>query len=309
MKSNIYIIGSSNTDMVIKSNSIPKPGETIIGGDFYSFQGGKGANQAVAAAKLGGKAIFICKVGDDSLGKKSIKEYKRHGINTKYICVDKGENTGVALIMVDKKGENLISVASGANSKLNLNDIIFIEKKLKPKDIVLIQLEIPLEVVKFIISLCYRLSVKLILNPAPFNKIDDDYLKCIHTITPNMIEAESLTGIKVFDINSSRMAARKLKAKGIKNVFITMGREGVFYITDDEKEGHVLPKKVKAIDSTAAGDTFNGALAAALSFGMKIFDSAEFANSAASISVTKMGAQDSIPSINELDKKYKDLCL
>jgi ribokinase len=308
MKSNIYIIGSSNTDMVIKSNSIPKPGETIIGGDFYSFQGGKGANQAVAASKLGGKVIFICKVGDDSLGNKSIKEYESHGINTEYICVEKDEHTGVALIMVDKEGENLISVASGANSKLKIKDIAFIEKKLKPNDLVLIQLEIPLEVVEFIISLCYRLRIKLILNPAPFQKIDDDYLKCIHTITPNMIEAESLTGIKVFDIDSSRVAAHKLIDKGIKNVFITMGNKGVFYITED-REGHILPKKVKAIDSTAAGDTFNGALAAALSFGMKIYDSVEFANSAASISVTKMGAQDSIPYINELEKKYRDLCL
>ena len=308
MKSDIYIIGSSNTDMVIKSNSIPKPGETIIGGDFYSFQGGKGANQAVAASKLGGKVIFICKVGDDSLGNKSIKEYESHGINTEYICVEKGEHTGVALIMVDKEGENLISVASGANSKLKMKDIAFIEKKLKPNDLVLIQLEIPLEVVEFIISLCYRLRIKLILNPAPFQKIDDDYLKCIHTITPNMIEAESLTGIKVFDIDSSRVAAHKLIDKGIKNVFITMGNKGVFYITED-REGHILPKKVKAIDSTAAGDTFNGALAAALSFGMKIYDSVEFANSAASISVTKMGAQDSIPYINELEKKYRDLCL
>ncbi|MFL2596721.1 MAG: ribokinase [Flavobacteriaceae bacterium] len=308
MKSDIYIIGSSNTDMVIKSNSIPKPGETIIGGDFYSFQGGKGANQAVAASKLGGKVIFICKVGDDSLGNKSIKEYESHGINTEYICVEKDEHTGVALIMVDKEGENLISVASGANSKLKIKDIAFIEKKLKPNDLVLIQLEIPLEVVEFIISLCYRLRIKLILNPAPFQKIDDDYLKCIHTITPNMIEAESLTGIKVFDIDSSRVAAHKLIDKGIKNVFITMGNKGVFYITED-REGHILPKKVKAIDSTAAGDTFNGALAAALSFGMKIYDSVEFANSAASISVTKMGAQDSIPYINELEKKYRDLCL
>ena len=308
MKSDIYIIGSSNTDMVIKSNSIPKPGETIIGGDFYSFQGGKGANQAVAASKLGGKVIFICKVGDDSLGNKSIKEYESHGINTEYICVEKDEHTGVALIMVDKEGENLISVASGANSKLKIKDIAFIEKKLKPNDLVLIQLEIPLEVVEFIISLCYRLRIKLILNPAPFQKIDDDYLKCIHTITPNMIEAESLTGIKVFDIDSSRVAARELIDKGIKNVFITMGNKGVFYITED-REGHILPKKVKAIDSTAAGDTFNGALAAALSFGMKIYDSVEFANSAASISVTKMGAQDSIPYINELEKKYRDLCL
>ena len=308
MKSDIYIIGSSNTDMVIKSNSIPKQGETIIGGDFYSFQGGKGANQAVAASKLGGKVIFICKVGDDSLGNKSIKEYESHGINTDYICVEKDEHTGVALIMVDKEGENLISVASGANSKLKIKDIAFIEKKLKPNDLVLIQLEIPLEVVEFIISLCYRLRIKLILNPAPFQKIDDDYLKCIHTITPNMIEAESLTGIKVFDIDSSRVAALKLIDKGIKNVFITMGNKGVFYITED-REGHILPKKVKAIDSTAAGDTFNGALAAALSFGMKIYDSVEFANSAASISVTKMGAQDSIPYINELEKKYRDLCL
>ena len=308
MKSDIYIIGSSNTDMVIKSNSIPKPGETIIGGDFYSFQGGKGANQAVAASKLGGKVIFICKVGDDSLGNKSIKEYESHGINTEYICVEKDEHTGVALIMVDKEGENLISVASGANSKLKIKDIAFIEKKLKPNDLVLIQLEIPLKVVEFIISLCYRLRIKLILDPAPFQKIDDDYLKCIHTITPNMIEAESLTGIKVFDIDSSRVAAHKLIDKGIKNVFITMGNKGVFYITED-REGHILPKKVKAIDSTAAGDTFNGALAAALSFGMKIYDSVEFANSAASISVTKMGAQDSIPYINELEKKYRDLCL
>ena len=308
MKSDIYIIGSSNTDMVIKSNSIPKPGETIIGGDFYFFQGGKGANQAVAASKLGGKVIFICKVGDDSLGNKSIKEYESHGINTEYICIDKDEHTGVALIMVDKEGENLISVASGANSKLKIKDIAFIEKKLRPNDLVLIQLEIPLEVVEFIISLCYRLRIKLILNPAPFQKIEDDYLKCIHTITPNMIEAESLTGIKVFDIDSSRVAAHKLIDKGIKNVFITMGNKGVFYITED-REGHILPKKVKAIDSTAAGDTFNGALAAALSFGMKIYDSVEFANSAASISVTKMGAQDSIPYINELEKKYRDLCL
>ena len=308
MKSDIYIIGSSNTDMVIKSNSIPKPGETIIGGNFYSFQGGKGANQAVAASKLGAKVIFICKVGDDSLGNKSIKEYESHGINTEYICVEKDEHTGVALIMVDKEGENLISVASGANSKLKIKDIAFIEKKLKPNDLVLIQLEIPLEVVEFIISLCYRLRIKLILNPAPFQKIDDDYLKIIHAITPNMIEAESLTGIKVFDIDSSRFAARELIDKGIKNVFITMGNKGVFYITED-REGHILPKKVKAIDSTAAGDTFNGALAAALSFGMKIYDSVEFANSAASISVTKMGAQDSIPYINELEKKYRDLCL
>ncbi len=308
MKSNIYVIGSSNTDMVVKSDLLPKPGETVIGGDFFIFQGGKGANQAVAAAKLGGNVTFVSKVGNDSFGKQSIECYKKYNMNTEFVYEEKENHTGVALIMVDNKGENSISVAPGANSKLKIEDVVFLEKKLKPNDIVLIQLEIPLDIVKFMISLCHRIKIKLILNPAPFQKIGDDYLRCIHTITPNMVEAESLTGIKVFDINSSKVAARKLLNKGIKNVFITMGSKGVFYITD-EQEGHILPKKVKAIDTTAAGDTFNGALAAALSFGMKINDSLKFANSAASISVTRMGAQDSIPLINELEKKYQKVCL
>lgn len=304
MKSNIYVIGSSNTDMVIKSNSLPKPGETVIGGNFFVFQGGKGANQAVAAAKLGGEVTFISKVGDDSFGKQSIKGLKEYKINTDFIKEDKENHTGVALIMVDENGENSISVAPGANSKLKIEDVIFLEQKLKPIDVVLIQLEIPLDVVRFIISLCHRKKIKLILNPAPFHEIDDNDLKCIHTITPNMLEAKSLTGINVFDIDSSRLAARKLIDKGIENVFITMGSKGVFFISD-QHEVHIHPKKVEVIDSTAAGDTFNGALATALSFGMKIYDSAEFANSAASISVTKMGAQDSIPSISDLEKKYK----
>ena len=304
MKSNIYVIGSSNTDMVIKSNSIPKPGETVIGGDFYNFQGGKGANQAVAAAKLGGKVTLICKVGNDSFGNKSIENYQAYNINTKHILKDKKENTGIALIMVDKNGENSISVASGANSKLMIKDVDFLEKELEKNDIVLVQLEIPLVVVEYLITLCNRKNIKLILNPAPFKKIKDEFLKYVHTITPNMIEAKSLTKIDVIDTESSKLAAQKLLNKGVKNVLITMGSNGVLFMSKKQM-AHLKAKKVKVIDTTAAGDTFNGALASAFSFGMDIIESIEFSNSAAAFSVSKLGAQDSIPSIDQLENKYR----
>jgi len=303
MKPNVYVIGSTNTDMVIKSKSLPKPGETVIGGDFFIFQGGKGANQAVAAAKLGGDVFFISKVGDDSFGKKSIEEFKKHQINTKYIKEAQGIHTGVALIMVDEKGENSIAVASGANADLKKEDVTFLKKQLKKEDIVLIQLEIPLEVVNYIIELCHKVNSRVVLNPAPFQKMNDEFLNLVDTITPNMIETHSLTGVEVTDIDSARKAAQRLLEKGIKNVLITMGAQGVFYMSKNA-EGHVAAKKVEVADSTAAGDTFNGAFATGLSHGMDVITCIEFANAAAAISVTRMGAQDSVPSINELDKKF-----
>ena len=303
MMKNIYVIGSSNTDMVIKSNYILRPSETVIGGDFFTFQGGKGANQAVAAAKLGGNVTFICKVGDDTFGKKSIEEYKKYDINTKYILKDIREHSGVAFIMVDRNGENSISVASGANSKLKKEDLYFLDKKLIQNDIVLMQLEIPIDTVEYIIELCSQRNIKFILNPAPFQKISDKFLKKIDTITPNMIEAKSLTDIDVFDLESSKIAAQKLLRKGIKNILITMGDLGVLFMSEKETL-HIKPKKVTPVDTTAAGDTFNGALVAGLSKGIGMIKSAKFANSAAAFSVTKLGAQDSIPSINELKIKF-----
>ena len=206
MKSKIYVIGSSNTDMVVKSNFLPKPGETVIGDTFLMNPGGKGANQAVSACKLGADVTFITKVGNDMFGKKALNNFKKIGIKTDYIRIDKNNSSGVAIIMLDKSGENSISVAPGANNSLTIKDVNFIEEKLKADDYVLIQLEIPKTVVEYLIEICNKLKVKLILNPAPFQKISDYHLSQVNTITPNEIETEYLSGIKVKDKETAKNA-------------------------------------------------------------------------------------------------------
>lgn len=303
MKSKIYVIGSSNTDMVVKSNFLPKPGETVIGDTFLMNPGGKGANQAVSACKLGADVTFITKVGNDMFGKKAVNNFKKIGIKTDYIRIDKINSSGVAIIMVDKSGENSISVAPGANNSLTIKDVNFIEEKLKADDYVLIQLEIPKTVVEYLIEICNKLKVKLILNPAPFQKISDYHLSQVNTITPNEIETEYLSGIKVKDKETAKKASEILINKGIKNIIITMGEKGAFY-KSSSFEGLIPTKKVSVIDSTAAGDTFNGALVAGLSMKMDMLTSIDFANNAATYSVTKLGAQSSAPSINDLNNKF-----
>ena len=303
MKSKIYVIGSSNTDMVVKSNFLPKPGETVIGDTFLMNPGGKGANQAVSACKLGADVTFITKVGNDMFGKKALNNFKKIGIKTDYIRIDKNNSSGVAIIMVDKSGENSISVAPGANNSLTIKDVNFIEEKLKADDYVLIQLEIPITVVEYLIEICNKLKVKLILNPAPFQKISDYHLSQVNTITPNEIETEYLSGIKVKDKETAKKASEILINKGIKNIIITMGEKGAFY-KSSSFEGLIPTKKVSVIDSTAAGDTFNGALVAGLSMKMDMLTSIDFANNAATYSVTKLGAQSSAPSINDLNNKF-----
>ena len=303
MKSKIYVIGSSNTDMVVKSNFLPKPGETVIGDTFLMNPGGKGANQAVSACKLGADVTFITKVGNDMFGKKAVNNFKKTGIKTDFIRIDKNNSSGVAIIMVDKSGENSISVAPGANNSLTIKDVNFIEEKLKADDYVLIQLEIPKTVVEYLIEICNKLKVKLILNPAPFQKISDYHLSQVNTITPNEIETEYLSGIKVKDKETAKKASEILINKGIKNIIITMGEKGAFY-KSSSFEGLIPTKKVSVIDSTAAGDTFNGALVAGLSMKMDMLTSIDFANNAATYSVTKLGAQSSAPSINDLNNKF-----
>ena len=303
MKSKIYVIGSSNTDMVVKSNFLPKPGETVIGDTFLMNPGGKGANQAVSACKLGADVTFVTKVGNDMFGKKAVNNFKKIGIKTDYIRIDKNNSSGVAIIMVDKSGENSISVAPGANNSLTIKDVNFIEEKLNADDYVLIQLEIPKTVVEYLIEICNKLKVKLILNPAPFQKISDYHLSQVNTITPNEIETEYLSGIKVKDKETAKKASEILINKGIKNIIITMGEKGAFY-KSSSFEGLIPTKKVSVIDSTAAGDTFNGALVAGLSMKMDMLTSIDFANNAATYSVTKLGAQSSAPSINDLNNKF-----
>ena len=295
----IIIVGSSNTDMVIKAERFPQPGQTILGGEFFLFPGGKGANQAVAAARLGGKVIFIAKVGNDMFGEQALQQFKTEGIVTDYIAKDPDHPSGVALITVDNKGENTIVVAQGSNGALSPGDIKSAEREFEKADIVLTQLETPLPTILHVAKLTGKFQKKMILNPAPAMSLPDDLFPYLYLITPNETETEILTGVKVKDKQSLAQAADKLKQKGVANVIITLGSEGAF-LSDQAGEKHIPTRKVKAIDSTAAGDVFNGAIAVALSENGTLSDAVEFANHAAAISVTKMGAQSSAPYRREL---------
>lgn len=299
-KDGIVVIGSSNTDMVIRSRHLPVPGETILGGQFLMNAGGKGANQAVAAARLGGRVTFIAKVGNDVFGREAIQGLQGYGINVNFISTDRSSPSGMALILVDDKGENLISVASGANLKLQKADIDVAMDFIINASFLLIQLEIPMESVTYAITLANQVGTKVVLNPAPAQHLSDDLLSNIHIITPNETETALLTGIKVKDEVSARKAAKILKNKGINIVVITMGVNGA-YILSDEVDQIVPAPKVQAVDTTAAGDTFNGALVVGLSEGLSLKAATEFANKAAAFSVSKIGAQTSAPNRNDLN--------
>jgi len=295
----IVVVGSTNTDMVVKAARIPAPGETILGGRFLMNPGGKGANQAVAAARLGAEVVFIAKVGDDLFGREAKALFAKENICTDYVLTDPSEPSGVALIMVDAKGENCIAVASGANGTLMPEDIEGLEGVIAQSDLLLMQLETPLETVRYAADVAVNLGVPVILNPAPACELPSDLYDCLEVITPNESEAELLTNIKVTDEASAEAAARVLCDKGVRQVVITMGAKGA-YVFDGE-DGVMVPAfKVEAVDTTAAGDVFNGALAVALTEELELEEAVRFASKAASISVTRMGAQASAPRREEL---------
>jgi ribokinase len=300
MKAKIVVVGSSNTDMILKLDRIPKPGETILGGEFVTAAGGKGANQAVAAAKAGGIVTFIARVGQDMFGEQAVAGFVASGINVDHVQRDKFPS-GVALIFVAKDGENSIGVGGGANGRLSPADV----KKAKPAfataHAVIMQLETPLETVQAAADLADAKGAMVILNPAPAQKLPDSLLKKISILTPNETEAELLTGIKVMDDASCSKAADVLLRKGVKCVIITLGSRGAFVATSTSKQ-FVPGFKVKPVDTTAAGDTFNGALAVALAEGKSMYDAVRFANAAGAISVTRMGAQPSAPNRTEIEK-------
>lgn len=295
----IIVIGSSNTDMVVKSKKLPAPGETILGGTFFMNPGGKGANQAVAAARLDGQVTFIAKTGNDLFGEQAIHIFKNEGINTRFIIRDKKNPSGIALITVDENGENCIVVAPGSNAELSAYDIedeAFVAGK---PDVFLMQLEIPVSTVEFVAQKMAEKGNRVILNPAPAKNLSNELLSSLYIITPNEIEAEILTGIKVTDRDSASKASAKLYQRGVRNVIITMGAAGAYLLNDGFSD--IIPVvPVKAVDTTAAGDVFNGALAVALSEGMSLIDCVKFANKAASLSVTRMGAQASAPYRKEI---------
>ena len=290
----IVVVGSSNTDLVIKTDRIPEPGETLLGGHFMMAAGGKGANQAVAAQRLGAEVTFVACVGDDLFGKDAIEGYRREGIDTAHVSVKKGVPSGVASIFVDASAENVIVVAPGANSELGKDEIDAAEKEIDDADFVLMQLETPLSAVEYAASKAFASGTKAVLNPAPAAKLPDSLLEKLWLITPNRTEAQLLTGLPVTNEEEAATAAEALAAKGVKNVIITLGSKGAYLHSDDFK-GTVPANPVKAVDTTAAGDTFNGALCVALSEGRKLPQACTFAAKASAIAVTRMGAQPSIP--------------
>jgi ribokinase len=302
--SRILVVGSSNTDMIIKLDRIPRPGETILGGAFVTAAGGKGANQAVGAARAGGQVTFIARVGKDMFGDQAVAGFVNDGINVDHVTRDQTNPSGVALIFVAKDGENSIAVAGGANAKLSPADVKQAKAAFAGASVLVMQLETPLETVQAAADLAAKAGVRVILNPAPAQPLPDKLLQQVSVLTPNETEAELLTGIAVNDDASAAAAAAKLRARGVQTVIITLGARGAFVAT--EKGDQLVPGfKVKAMDTTAAGDVFNGALAVALAEGQPLDLAVRFANAAAAISVTQLGAQPSAPTRPEIEKFLK----
>ncbi len=294
----IYVVGSANTDMVVKTDKHPLPGETKMGGVFFMNPGGKGANQAVAAARLGGEVCFVGKIGDDIFGRQTLLGLDKENIDTKYVFTDDQTPSGTALIVVNAEGENCIVVAPGANANLSPSDLDAVDT-ISEAAIILMQLEIPLETIKAVAYKAKQNKQRVIINPAPAQALDDDLLNGLFLITPNETEASVLTGIKVEDQETASKAAEALLEKGVQNVIITLGKKGAYF------QNNVLKIKidaplVNALDTTAAGDTFSGAIAVAITEGQDWDHALSFAIQAASISVTRMGAQSSIPFRSEL---------
>jgi ribokinase len=297
----IVVVGSSNLDLVVSSPRIPLLGETLLGDHFFTVPGGKGANQAVAAAKLGGHVTFVTKLGRDSAGEQLYENFKHCGVQLDCIGRSNDAPTGVAFIIIDNQGNNVIVVAPGANQTLLDTDIQQAESKIAAAGVVVAQLEIPLETVMMTARLARRHNVPFILDPAPARKLPPELFKMVSIIKPNETEAEILTGVKVEDERSAKKAAEKLLESGVQCAIITMSNKGFLLATSEGSE-FIAGLKVKAVDSTAAGDAFTGAMAFGLSGSKGLKEAALLANKVAAISVTKKGAQSSLPTMEEVNR-------
>lgn len=300
--SKIIVVGSSNIDMTAMVDSLPRPGETIGGARFIQANGGKGANQAVAAARLGGDVMFVTCVGNDLNGKALKDVFSADGINTNNHKMTDKAPTGTALIMVDKHAENCIAVAPGANGCLSPADIDEMEDDFAEAEFLLVQLEVPMPTVCRAIELAEKHGLKVILNPAPVAAIPECIFPKLYLITPNETEAQKLSGVNVEKADDALDAAKVFFDKGVKNVIITMGGSGSIICMNNGESNYVPARRVNAVDTTAAGDVYNGAIVTALSEGKSLAEAAMFASVAASISVTRLGAQNSVPQREEVDQ-------
>lgn len=296
----LVVLGSINADHILNIEQFPRPGETVIGKQYKVAFGGKGANQAVAAGRSGADIAFIACVGADDIGERVRQQLASDRIDTQPIEAITDSTTGVALIFVNAEGENVIGIDAGANAAVTPDYLARYQQKVIDADALLMQLESPLETVIAAASLAKQHQTQVILNPAPARELPDDLLATIDMITPNETEAQRLTGIAVNDDNDAARAAQALHDKGIATVIITLGSRGVWL--SENGNGKLVPGfKVKAVDTIAAGDTFNGALVTALLEAKNMADAVRFAHAAAAIAVTRPGAQPSVPWREEID--------
>lgn len=302
----IVVLGSFIVDLMARTPHLPSRGETVKGSAFTLGPGGKGSNQAIACKRTGGDVQFITKVGKDEFGKLALNTFKKENISTDNVFIDEKLSTGAALIMVDEESsENEIVVTLGACENLTSENINTCENIIKESDLLLIQLETNVDAVEKVIKIAHDNNVKVILNPAPIQNISEDVLKLVNIITPNEVEAGILTNMTIKSEQDASKAAKILQEKGIENIIITLGSKGVFVKSNDE-EKFIKSYKVKAIDTTGAGDAFNGGFVTALSEGNDIFHSAHFGNAVAALSVTKIGTSVSMPSRKEVDDFMKN---
>lgn len=303
-KEGVLVVGSSNMDLVVQCNRFPLPGETIFGNKFHMFPGGKGANQAVSCARLGVKTYFLGKMGEDDFGTRLINTMQNDGVDLSLLLRDPLEHTGTALITVDSSGQNKIIVMSGSNMKLNSKDIRSKKNKFSEVQIVLTQLEVPMETVVETARLAKENDAILILNPAPACEIPEEIYPLVDYLTPNETELQMLSNMMVSDQNSAEKAAKVLLDRGVQNIIITLGEKGALLV--NKFHTRLFPaQKVVVVDTTAAGDAFNGALAYSLAKGKSLNDAILFSNKVASVSVTRLGAQSSMPSLSEIWPEQK----
>ncbi|HEY3755707.1 MAG TPA: ribokinase [Opitutaceae bacterium] len=297
----VVVVGSSNTDMILRVERIPVRGETILGGAFATAAGGKGANQAVGAARAGGKVALVARLGRDMFGDQALAGFARDGIDVTQVVRDDRFPSGVAFIFVASDGENSIGVASGANARLTPGDVRRAQNVFSHAKVVVAQLEVPLAAVTAAAVSAEKAGAQFILNPAPACAVPDALLRRVTVLTPNETEAELLTGIRVVDEASASKAAARLRRRGARNVIVTLGSKGAWVATE-RGETMIAGFRVKTVDTTAAGDIFNGALAVALAEGQPLERAAQFANAAGALSVTRLGAQDSAPNRRQIER-------
>ena len=290
----IVVVGSANADFTVRVERMPRPGETVLGGAFGQAAGGKGANQAVAAARAGGEVAFVACVGEDALGDQALQGFRDDGIDTAHVARTSEAASGVALIFVDGRGENSIAVAPGANARLTPAHVEKAAGVIAEADVLVVQLEIPLETVQAAVALAARHGTDVVLNPAPARPLGADLLRHVAVLTPNEAEAALLTDVEAGSDEAVEEAAERLLAEGVGAVMVTLGPRGAYVATPDVRR-RVPGFAVEAVDTTAAGDVFNGALAVALAEGRPLAEAAGFANAAAALAVTRQGAQPSAP--------------